>query len=235
MEAGAPGAVTDSAERFFRDSDYWRSWAAVPDLTVDIDYALRAVRHDDRSVLDVPCGRGRLLKAVARRAPHATLHGLDVNQDMAARARREMPAARILIGSVYAMPFRDASFDAVLCNESFMHFDDPRRALLELCRVSRGRVYFSVTTRRQLNTLLRRAGLLASGDVPHWTYDVEDLPALLPEAFAWSITGGILIGRKALRLSHGAHLRLHRSLGRVVPQPILRRFGQSLFVYGWRK
>jgi hypothetical protein len=116
-----------------------------------------------------------------------------------------------------------------------MHFDEPRVALAELCRVSRERVYFSVTTRRQLNTLLRKLGLLAAGDVPHWTYNLEDLPLLLPETFRWSITGGILIGRKALRLSHAAHLRLHRSLGRLVPQSILRTFGQSLFVYGWRK
>jgi SAM-dependent methyltransferase len=223
------------AERFFRESDYWKAWSEVPDLTVDIDYALRAVRPDDRAVLDAPCGRGRLLKAVSRRAPGARLHGLDVNVDMAARARVDVPAARVLVGSVYAIPFRDESFDAVLCNESFMHFDDPRRALAELCRVARARVYFSVTTRRQLNTLLRRVGLLAAGDVPHWTYDAEELSALLPETFRWSITGGILVGRKALRLSHAAHRRLHRTLGRLVPQPILRRFGQSLFVYGRRR
>jgi SAM-dependent methyltransferase len=223
------------AEQFFAESEYWRAWSEVPDLTVDVDYALRAVRPGDRSVLDVPCGRGRLLKAVSRLAPAAALVGLDVNRDMVAAARRAIPAARVQVGSVYAIPFRDGSFDAVLCNESFMHFDEPRRALAELCRVSRERVYFSVTTRRQLNTLLRRLGLLATGDVPHWTYNVEDLRPLLPEAFRWTITGGILVGRKALRLTHAAHLRLHRTLGWLVPQPVLRVFGQSLFVYGWRK
>ena len=235
MEARAPRPVIRAAERFFRDSDYWRSWSAVPDETVDIDYALRAVEPDDRSVLDVPCGRGRLLKAVSRRAPAAALYGLDVNSEMVARSRQAVPAARVQIGSVYAIPFRNASVQLVLCNESFMHFDEPLRALDELCRVSSERVYFSVTTRRQLNTLLRRLGLLSMGDVPHWTYDVEDLRPLLPESFRWSITGGILLGRKALRLSHAGHLRLHRALGRLVPQSVLTRFGQSLFVYGWRK
>jgi SAM-dependent methyltransferase len=222
------------AERFFRDSDYWKAWSGVPDLTVDVDYALGAVESDDRSVLDAPCGRGRLLKAVGRRAPGARLYGLDVNADMVARARADVPGARVVVGSVYAMPFAGESFDAVLCNESFMHFDDPRRALAELTRVARERVYFSVTTRRQLNTALRRARVLGASDVPHWTYDVEDLPALLPESFRWTVTGGILVGRKALRLSHAAHRRLHRALGRLVPQPILRRFGQTLFVYGRR-
>ena len=223
------------AERFFRDSDYWKAWSEVPDLTVDVDYALGAVRPDDRSVLDAPCGRGRLLKAVGRRAPRARLFGLDVNADIVGRARADVPGARVLVGSVYAIPFAAQSFDAVLCNESFMHFDDPRRALAELTRVSRERIYFSVTTRRQLNTALRRVKMLGASDVPHWTYDVEDLPALLPESFRWTVTGGILVGRKALRLSHAAHRRLHRSLGRLVPQPILRRFGQTLFVYGRRK
>ena len=234
MEARGRTAVTGDAERFFRDSDYWKSWSEVPERTVDVDYALRAVEPGDRSVLDVPCGGGRLLKAAGRRARAARLYGLDVNWEMVLRTRREAPAARVQVGSVYAIPFRAASFDAVLCNESFMHFDEPRRALAELCRVSRERVYFSVTTRRQLNTLLRRVGLLAAGDVPHWTYNLEELRALLPEGFRWSITGGVLVGRKALRLSHRAHLRLHRSLGRLVPQPILRAFGQSLFVYGRR-
>jgi len=46
------------AERFFRTSDYWKAWSAVPDLTPDIGYALRAVRPSDRRVLDVPAERG---------------------------------------------------------------------------------------------------------------------------------------------------------------------------------
>jgi SAM-dependent methyltransferase len=226
--------VTGAAERFFRESDYWRDWSRVPDRTVDIAYALRAVHPADRAILDAPCGRGRLLRACAERAPGARLFGLDVNEPMAARAGRDVPAARVQVASVYAIPFRDRAFDAVLCHESFMHFDEPRRAVAELCRVSRDRVYFSVTTRRQLNTLLRRLGLLGSSEVPHWTYDVEDVRALLPDQFAWTIAGGILLGRKALRLSHATHHRLHRAVGRLVPQPVLRAFGQSLFVYGRR-
>jgi len=234
VEAGAPKPVTGVAERFFRESGYWRDWSRVPDLTVDIGYALRAVRPSDRRILDVPCGHGRLLRACARRAPVARLFGVDVSPDMAARAGRDVPEARVQVASVYDLPFSGRAFDAVLCHESFMHFDDPRRALGELCRVSRDRVYFSVTTRRQLNTLLRRLGLLGESRVPHWTYNVEDVRALLPPGFAWSIAGGILLGRKALRLSHAAHLHLHRALGRFVPQPLLRTFGQSLFVYGRR-
>jgi len=223
------------AEGFFRASDYWRAWSAVPDLTADILYALRSIRPSDRRVLDVPCGRGRLLKAVRAHAPGAALFGLDVNDGMVAQVLRDLPGVHAQVASVYAIPFRDRTFDAVLCHESFMHFDDPRGALDELCRVSSDRVYFSVTTRRQLNTLLRRIGLLGSSDVPHWTYNVEDLAPLLAHAFRWEVRGAFLVGHKALRLSHAVHTRLHERVGRHLPVSLLRRFGQTLFVYGSRK
>jgi SAM-dependent methyltransferase len=228
-------SVIGRAERFFRDSDYWKAWTEVPDWTVDIDYALEAVEPHDRAVLDAPCGRGRLLKAVGARAPRAALYGLDVNDEMVARSRRDVPGATVQVGSIYALPFRDQSFDAVLCNEAFMHFDDPNRALAELCRVARARVYFSATTRRQLNTMLRALGVLGTADVPHFAYNIEELTPLLPESFRWRIRGGIVFGRKALRVSHRTHRQLHRAFGRLLPQPILRTFGQSLFAYGWRK
>ena len=222
------------AERFFRSSDYWKAWAAVPDLTADIRYALRSVRPSDRRVLDVPCGRGRLLRAVRAQAPGAALFGLDVNDGMVAQVRRDLPGVHAQAASVYAIPFRNRTFDAVLCHESFMHFDDPHRALGELCRVASDRVYFSVTTRRQLNTLLRRIGLLGSSDVPHWTYNVEGLAPLLSDAFRWEVRGAFLIGHKALQLSHATHTRLHERVGRFLPARLLRTFGQTLFVYGSR-
>ncbi len=232
-EAGA--AMKRDAERFFRASDYWKAWSAVPDFTPDILYAIRWVRPSDRRVLDVPCGRGRLLKAIRAQAPAATLVGLDVNEEMVAQVRRDLPEVHAQVASVYAIPFRDCAFDTVLCHESFMHFDDPHRALAELCRVSSDRVYFSVTTRRQLNTLLRRIGLLGSSEVPHWTYNAEDLAPLLPDAFRWEVHGAFLIGHKALRLSHTAHARLHEKVGRHLPGPLLRKLGQTLFVYGSRR
>lgn len=222
-------------EEFFRRSDYWQAWSRVPDSTADIPYALAALKSADRSVLDVPCGRGRLLKAAATHRPDVQLTCFDVNLDMVRQARAVVPAARAAVASVYALPLRDRAVDLVLCHESFMHFADPRAALAELTRVARTGVYLSVTTRRQLNTLLRLIGALGTSRVPHWTYDLEDLWPLLPHGeFEWRVVGAFLLGPKALRLSHSAYRRLHGVFGRLVPQWVLRRFGQTLFVYGRR-
>jgi SAM-dependent methyltransferase len=224
-----------SAERFFQDSEYWATWSKVPDITPDIDYAVAAVGSGHRTVLDVPCGRGRLLKALRASAPNRALFAADVNGHMVQQVRDAVPDARAAVASVYSLPFRDRAFDVVLCHESFMHFEEPRRALAELLRVTGRRVCFSVTTGRQLNTLLRRVGLLGPSGVPHWTYDLEDVKGLLPEGeFEWRIVGAFLLGRKALRLSHEAFTRWHRRVGRRLPQWLLRRFGQTLFVYGER-
>ena len=167
--------------------------------------------------------------------PGADLHGVDINPGMIERVRRECPGVVAGVGSVYALPFPDRYFDAVLCHESFMHFEEPRRALAELARVAGRRLYLSVTTRRQLNTLLRRWGLMPSSDVPHWTYNRGDILPLLPREFAWEVQGAFLLGRKALGLGHQRHARVHRLVGRRLPQWLLQRFGQTLFLYGSRR
>jgi len=231
---GARGVIT-SAERFFRDGDYWRLWSQVPDMTADIPYALAALDSCDQRVLDAPCGRGRLLKAVRAALPSAELHGLDISEAMIRQVGNECPGVQPHVGSVYALPFPDQYFDAVLCHESFMHFEEPRRALAELARVARRRLYLSVTTRRQLNTLLRKLGLLGGSDVPHWTYNREEIVQLLPADFAWEMRGAFLLGKKALRLGHAGHVRVHRLIGRRLPQWLLRRVGQTLFLYGARR
>jgi len=151
------------------------------------------------------------------------------------RQARPIVAGRAVVASVYDLPFPAWTFDLVMCHQSFMHFDQPRRALTELTRVARLDVYLSVTTRRQLNTVLRRVGLLATSDVPHWTYNMEELQAILPADFTWRVTGAFLFGQKALRLSHAHYLAVHRTVGRRVPQWLARRYGQTLFVYGHRR
>lgn len=224
------------AEAFFRESGYWREWSRVPDATADILYALAAVEPAHRSVLDVPCGRGRLLRAIRSCRSDMRLLGFDINADMVRQAREAVPGAQVGVASVYSIPLPDRSVDLVMCHESFMHFEDPGAALGELGRVAGSALYVSVTTRRQLNTPLRRLGLLGTSDLPHWRYNIEDLRPLLAACdFDWTVVGAFLFGAKALRLSHETHRRLHQRFGRRLPQWLLRRFGQTLFAYGRRK
>ncbi len=91
------------------------------------------------AVLDVGCGTGALTVAVARAAgAGATVVGLDANHEMLAVARRKPGAIDWREGRAEALPFDDATFDAVVSQFAFMFFDERRQALGEAMRVLKG-------------------------------------------------------------------------------------------------
>ncbi|MBL7951189.1 MAG: class I SAM-dependent methyltransferase [Flavobacteriales bacterium] len=65
------------------------------------------------TLLDAGCGTGGTLKAIARRFPQARLHGLDI-AEQACAFTREKTGATVTVGSVDALPYTDASFDALV-------------------------------------------------------------------------------------------------------------------------
>jgi len=96
-----------------------------------------ALKDVSGRVLDAGCGTGGLLAALAVLAPGLELTGLEF---FAAAARRagEKSGAVVVRGSVNAMPFADASFDAAIAADVLCHAGvDPAAALAELRRVLR--------------------------------------------------------------------------------------------------
>ncbi len=93
------------------------------------------IRRGDR-VLDVACGTGALTLAAAMRAgPSGRVTGLDPNAAMLAVARTKPGTIDWHEGCAEALPFEDATFDAVISQFGLMFFDDPRRAFAEMHRV----------------------------------------------------------------------------------------------------
>ena len=89
-------------------------------------------------VLDVGSGLGDLAAAAAARG--ALVTGCDLAEGMVAAARQRHPSIEFVAADVEALPFADASFDAVVAAFVINHVPDPERAAAELIRVSRGRV-----------------------------------------------------------------------------------------------
>jgi SAM-dependent methyltransferase len=87
-------------------------------------------------VLDLGCGVGHLLAWLGRHAP-ARYEGLDLSIASASKARAASGAAGVSVGDAERLPFRDASYDAVVCNGSAHHLPDVPRALREIHRVLR--------------------------------------------------------------------------------------------------
>jgi SAM-dependent methyltransferase len=90
------------------------------------------IRSGDR-VLDVACGTGALALEAARRGGDVT--GLDRNAGMLAVARAKSPEIDWIEGMAEALPFDDASFDAVVSQFGLMFFENRKESLTEMRRV----------------------------------------------------------------------------------------------------
>jgi ubiquinone/menaquinone biosynthesis C-methylase UbiE len=91
-----------------------------------------------RSVLDIGCGTGQLLRRASRHFPEATLTGVDAAEDMVRVAQAAVPAgAPVSFVEAFAehLPFDDGAFDLVTTTMSFHHWADQPAALREVRRV----------------------------------------------------------------------------------------------------
>ena len=86
-------------------------------------------------LLDVASGPGFIAAAAADRG--ATVVGLDFARAMVEAARLRYPAIDFREGDAEALPFDDASFDAVVMNFGMLHLARPDAAMAEARRVLR--------------------------------------------------------------------------------------------------
>jgi SAM-dependent methyltransferase len=88
-------------------------------------------------ICDLGCSSGYLLEELQGAHPDAFLVGLDLVAAGLREAHRNVPAARLLQADVCALPFQDASIDAVVSANLLEHVGDDVGALRELRRVLR--------------------------------------------------------------------------------------------------
>lgn len=92
-------------------------------------------------VLEAGCGVGAQMALLLERFPGIHLTGIDLSAAQLAKARSllraplEQGRVQLAQASVYALPFPDAAFDAVLTFWVLEHLPDPEAALRELHRV----------------------------------------------------------------------------------------------------
>ena len=124
-------------------------------------------------VLDVATGPGHAAGRAAGRG--ARVVGIDIAEGMVEIARRAHPDLEFRAGDAEALPFADATFDAVVGNFVLLHLGRPERAVAEAARVLApgGRAAFTVwdlpERMRILGVFLdalREAGATAPADIP---------------------------------------------------------------------
>lgn len=91
-------------------------------------------------VLDCGCGPGSITVGLAERVAPGTAVGIDLEPSQIVAANQHatrcgVANVRFATGTVYRLPFANASFDAVLLHGVLEHLKDPQAALAEVSRV----------------------------------------------------------------------------------------------------
>lgn len=91
-------------------------------------------------ILDIACGTGIVARRAVRRvAPRGRVSGVDLNPNMLAVARMAAEREGVTVtwreGNAEALPFGDAEFDLVLCQQGLQFVPERPRAVAEMHRV----------------------------------------------------------------------------------------------------
>jgi ubiquinone/menaquinone biosynthesis C-methylase UbiE len=133
-------------------------------------------------VLEIATGSGEMFRRLVRKNPDGKTYGLDLSPNMAARtqrrARQEFPEAEAHCGAVdvRSMPFRNASFDAVVCCYllELLGQDDIRLTLREIARVLRPGGRFSLVVIGQNKKIFNQLYFIGGSLVPaFWGQQIE--------------------------------------------------------------
>jgi ubiquinone/menaquinone biosynthesis C-methylase UbiE len=120
----------------------WYATNTAKDQQRHQDQARMAVERAPRggAVLEIAPGPGYTSIELARTGDYLVT-GLDISSTFVEIARRNAADADVQVefhlGNAATMPFRNATFDFILCCAAFKNFAEPVRALREMCRVLR--------------------------------------------------------------------------------------------------
>jgi SAM-dependent methyltransferase len=134
-------------------------------------------------VLDVATGPGYVAGKAAERG--ASVVGVDIAETMVALARRLRPGLEFRQADAHALPFEDASFDAVVGNFAILHLGRPEQAMAEFARVLApgGRIALSVW---DLPARARFVGVMLEAVAEAGATPPADVPAG-PDFFRFSV------------------------------------------------
>jgi ubiquinone/menaquinone biosynthesis C-methylase UbiE len=146
--------MRDGPKRWF--FDVWARFYDVPVVQRAVyrpphDAVVAALRDGPRRrVLDVGCGTGQLAVRIRRELRETRIVGCDFSAGMLRQARARARRAPWVQGDAGRLPFRDGTFDAIVCTEAFHWFPDRQAALAEFRRVLRpdGRLLLALVNPR---------------------------------------------------------------------------------------
>lgn len=128
-----------------------------------------------KRILDAGCGEGILLEKLRKRKIGKHFEGIDNSRAALKIAKKLHPNLILKHGGIERLPYKENSFDLVLCIEVLEHLRNPAKAFLELRRVTKKYFVASVPNEPifRIANFLRGRYVREFGNTPgyinHWS------------------------------------------------------------------
>lgn len=100
-----------------------------------LEKVMAAISIAPQEILDVGCASGWFLSQLSHEFPKAKCYGIDIYREAIDYGKRIYPHIEFKISDAHKIPYRDKTFDLIVCAEVLEHVDDPMSVLVEIKRV----------------------------------------------------------------------------------------------------
>jgi SAM-dependent methyltransferase len=123
-----------------------------------------------RRVLDVGAGTGRVHMFLSRRSPWVSAVGVEPVMALISQAvqRNGVPPGSLVNAVGEDLPFRDASFDAIVATAVLHHTPNPQRVIAEMTRTARKAIFLSDKNRFAYGPIVGRVAKLGLWKAGLW-------------------------------------------------------------------
>jgi len=103
--------------------------------SLKLKYVLADLKNVKGKILEVGCGAGMFSLAIKEFYPNLSVYGCDIDKQEIEIAKRRKREVKFLEASIYKLPFKNESLDAVVSFDVLEHLEYPKRGVLEIGRV----------------------------------------------------------------------------------------------------
>lgn len=124
-----------------------------------------------QTILDVGCGEGFILHYLRQtlRKPGMDYYGFDRSYEAIVMAQEMNKNTHLLCANAMTSPFREKSFDLIICTETLEHTDQPKLILENLIRLSKKYCLLSAPH----EPWFRLGNLLTGKNISRWGNDSD--------------------------------------------------------------
>ncbi|OQX70738.1 hypothetical protein B6D52_03590 [Candidatus Parcubacteria bacterium 4484_255] len=135
---GQKGKMEEIENRIFKKFDELKDQKIVTEIIEDSDFMLKEVlsfldASANQKIVDIGCGKGRFCRKLRDKGFNVT--GVEPSKELIEIAIKNNKDIKFIQASATNLPFRNNTFDFLICVEVLEHIPDTERAVKEMMRV----------------------------------------------------------------------------------------------------